>query len=271
MHYTHGSGLSLSAIFINLLLICIATVALTANSTIAKYVLINRTQPSIVQSSKFFFTSNYLAEDTPARYVYDIGGASVRCFNYDVNNTANTSQDSVTYDVKLTYLSDSDHTVQKYNPKDINGNSITTDFSMKIEEGTLQSSEFNVPFCPDARYVLVEATSSAPYRKSISANMRFDVDIISSYYTLEWNGNIASLSISVGTLPIAELSISWPEGYIPDSTSSPIADGKWQQNGSEGVLTLLSPNTVYKIDFIGTEQLTEVPSPTPFTDKIVLK
>lgn len=270
MRYSRNSSF-LSAVIINLLLICVATVALTSGSTVAKYVMVNSTQINVVESAKFFFTSNYLSEDTPTHYVYDIGGADVFCCNYDINNIINTSAYSVDYDVKLTYFTDESRTIQKSNPKDIDGNDIPAKFHMKTEGEELQSSNFKIPFCPDAYYVFVEAISSYPYRKSLSAIIVFDVDITPSYYTVENGSGVVTLSVSVGTLPISELAVSWPSGYIPDFSSSLMSSESTDIQNSSAVLHNLSSNTVYRIDFFGTDTINETVSPVPFTDSITIK
>lgn len=211
------------------LVFSVLLLALISYNVFSKYVLSIK-DSTILSTSNLLFTSDFLSDDevTPT---------------YDV------------YENKVTFkLKNNDDPNVDINDKDIKYNIETTCGTLSKSSGTLEgdvdSSDSITLESDNLESCTVSATSTYPYKKTISATFNFKgIDTVNEYIVTD-KGFYIVLNVLTGN-NLEDISIDY-SGFLPDTTNSLMSD--WL-DGSKGTISKsdLSTQSNYEFRFEKTD------------------
>lgn len=232
-------------LLITLSLVSISAVCgVFARYTFSKEGDINQAEPE-----KFYLECNF--EDEGVYLVPEGKDFSFIVYNYDVFD--HTTESELKYTVK------------------VDGVALGED-AYTFAGGEKSEKTFIIPSSQleaDKTYK-IDITSSSPFAKTISFDIRVVTGELGNYYTVKDNGNWVQLDLYIGTNPPNSLTIKYGANLAPDNTNSLMRT--WLSTETERELTNVNLHSYshYTLIFFGTQAVTEVAEKTPLPAEIVL-
>lgn len=177
--------------------------------TLARYVMDKQTQGTAV-AKPFYFSSDKLAEESPY-YQLDSTGGEVQ-LTFELRNYIDELR-----------CTDSDFSC-RYQVFSDTGEELAAgerSFSANVQKAESVSVAVDPAYFSGGREVTVSASTTAPYRESISGRFGFSKGQNQLQYSVSQQGNAVVVEISGGS---GNVSLSWPEGLVPDR-SNPLLEG----------------------------------------------
>lgn len=191
-----------------------------------------------MKSSNFYFTSDYLEENTKTYDITDWSdGFDIELYNYDKKNDTLVSEDEITYTVSITG----------------SGNWSCTEDDGKLSLGNSDNKKNKkiIHIKPGATAekgdeITVTVTTTSPYKKTILATFKA-ASSKNPEYTIHDEGD-GSVSLVIGTNDYeGQMIINWDKDlFDPDSTNKHMKD--WEDSAESATLNV-EKNTTYKLLF----------------------
>ena len=217
--------------------------------TLAKYT--SQKQSNHEQkSSEFYFSSNYLKEDSFGYEIYS-NTLDIELYNYDLTNINNITSSEIVYNTSIKYYDASNVQI---------GNEITSINNTNwTSSGNGLKSPLTLENNVNADYAVVNVNSTTPYSKTLTARFDFNSPDFAPMYSLKNLTNGFTLIIMTGNETISNLEVSWPLECGPDNTNPNMSS--WTTGANSNYLTNLTNNMTYALNFycnLETVSITEI-------------
>lgn len=182
------------------IVLLVLTIVSMGGLTYSRYVVEWKTQPTVAQGPDFYFKSNMLKEASEnAVYAIDPQTASFEIELYNYADSLRVTEGNIEYTVTAegATVSQSGGTLTEVTEK----NTITV-----------------TPNNPVDHKITVTAVSTVPYAKTLTAT--FELTQVSSYKVEDAAGKSAAVLTMICTKAKEAITISLPDGVIPDTTNS---------------------------------------------------
>ena len=217
-------------------LLAVLLLCLLLGGLLAKYRSDDQRQAQLT-ASEFHFTSDYLEETIASYTITDWqDGFDIQLYNYEKENTAQITQEDITYRVSLSGST--------------NWNSFTDSNDGKFAKSTekkIQKIHINAPVgASQGDTVTVEITTTAPFVKTLSATFTMAGKNQPDYTITDQGDGTVALQIQSNGYS-GELQISWAaEKYDPDNTNQYMR--RWADSSPQGTISV-EKNTTYELLF----------------------
>lgn len=200
-----------------LFLVAAFILAVTAGIIFARYVL-QENHSGVAEAESFYFTSDLLKEESELKiYHIDPEAAEFDITFFNYADTKRVTKDTISASVAVT------------------GGTCSPE-SFQITGGTNTSQKVTVTPSPNASSLTVTVTTSAPYKKTLSASFQREAG---NEYKVEdaAGGRAAVLTITyVDEPPAGGITLIVPEDVVPDAANTLITkemDGKYKITPTE--------------------------------------